>query len=142
MNSEQFVYWLQGMLEYTDVSKLNTEDLKIKLQGIKDHLKLVFTKVTPTPVEDKKTLTQIAKDISDGVKKESDEARRFREAVEDLQKPRREPLYKIPNFSRPSIDPKTWPIHPDKGLPNIPTDYPITLPTGPYYMTDVKPGTV
>jgi hypothetical protein len=49
MNQTEFVYWLQGMLEYTNVMGLDGADAKAKLQGIKDHLKLVFTKQTPEP---------------------------------------------------------------------------------------------
>lgn len=48
MNQTELLYWLQGMLEYTDIPKLSEEDAKTKLQGIKDHLSLVFKKVTPT----------------------------------------------------------------------------------------------
>lgn len=43
MTPENFVYWLQGMLEIGDVKKLNKEQVKI----IKDHINLVLTKVTP-----------------------------------------------------------------------------------------------
>ena len=43
MTPENFVYWLQGMLEIGDVKKLNKEQVNI----IKDHIKLVLTKVTP-----------------------------------------------------------------------------------------------
>jgi hypothetical protein len=42
MNPEQFCYWLQGRLELGEASLSDTE-----VQIIKDHLKLVFTKVTP-----------------------------------------------------------------------------------------------
>jgi hypothetical protein len=44
MTPENFVYWLQGMLEIGNVKKLNKEQVNI----IKDHIKLVLTKVTPT----------------------------------------------------------------------------------------------
>jgi hypothetical protein len=47
MNQENFIYWLQGMLEYTDVDSLSQAVATDKLQGIKDHLELVMTKVTP-----------------------------------------------------------------------------------------------
>lgn len=43
MTSENFCYWLQGYLEIEDPSNINEG----KLQIIKDHLSLVFTKVTP-----------------------------------------------------------------------------------------------
>jgi len=43
MTPENFVYWLQGMLEIGDIKKLNKEQVNI----IKDHIKLVLTKVTP-----------------------------------------------------------------------------------------------
>ena len=44
MTPENFVYWLQGMLEIGNVKKLNKEQVNI----IKDHIALVLTKVTPT----------------------------------------------------------------------------------------------
>lgn len=43
MTSEQFVYWLQG---YFEISKDKTLD-ESQIQIIKDHLSLVFNKVTP-----------------------------------------------------------------------------------------------
>ena len=43
MNSEQFCYWLQGKLEDRNLSTLDNKEL----QSIKDHLALVFTKLTP-----------------------------------------------------------------------------------------------
>lgn len=43
MTPENFVYWLQGMLELGDFKKLNKEQVNI----IKDHIKLVLNKVTP-----------------------------------------------------------------------------------------------
>ena len=43
MNERDFIYWLQGMLENLDGDTLD----KKKLQSVKDHLKLVMTKVTP-----------------------------------------------------------------------------------------------
>jgi len=43
MTSEQFTYWLQGFFELTDSNKLSEK----QVQMIKDHLQLVFTKITP-----------------------------------------------------------------------------------------------
>lgn len=43
MTPENFVYWLQGMLEISDAKKLNKEQVSI----IKDHIALVLNKVTP-----------------------------------------------------------------------------------------------
>ena len=48
MTAEQFCYWLQGMLEIQDPKSLNEKQLKI----IKDHLQLVFHKVTPYYYQD------------------------------------------------------------------------------------------
>lgn len=42
MNSEQFTYWLQGYAEIC-----GTEPTAEQWQVIKDHLQLVFQKVTP-----------------------------------------------------------------------------------------------
>ena len=47
MSPEQFCYWLQGLLEVGNPKELNETQIKI----IKDHLALVFNKVTPTRIE-------------------------------------------------------------------------------------------
>jgi hypothetical protein len=44
MNERDFIYWLQGMLENVEETTLDEKRLK----SVKDHLKLVMTKVTPT----------------------------------------------------------------------------------------------
>ncbi len=44
MTPEAFCYWLQGALELGDMKEMSPEEVKI----IKDHLKLVFDKLTPT----------------------------------------------------------------------------------------------
>ncbi len=43
MDSEQFVYWLHGFFEISDAKTLTETQVQI----IKDHLDLVFNKVTP-----------------------------------------------------------------------------------------------
>jgi hypothetical protein len=43
MTPEQFTYWLQGFFEISGIEELDKKQTKI----IKDHLKLVFHKVTP-----------------------------------------------------------------------------------------------
>lgn len=43
MESINFTYWLQGFFEISDSKTLNEKQVQI----IKDHLDLVFTKVTP-----------------------------------------------------------------------------------------------
>lgn len=43
MTTEQFTYWLQGFFEISDAKELKAKEVKI----IKDHLNLVFNKVTP-----------------------------------------------------------------------------------------------
>jgi len=49
MNAENFVYWLQGFLELREDDKpLSPKQVQI----IKDHLALVFTKVTPDRKDD------------------------------------------------------------------------------------------
>jgi len=44
MTAEQFTYWLQGFFEINDPETLGARETQI----IKDHLKLVFEKQTPT----------------------------------------------------------------------------------------------
>ena len=43
MTAEQFCYWLQGYMEMSEAEKLDEKQVKI----MKDHLALVFDKVTP-----------------------------------------------------------------------------------------------
>jgi len=43
MKENEFCYWLQGYFELTDSKELDSTQVDI----IKDHLKLVFNKVTP-----------------------------------------------------------------------------------------------
>lgn len=43
MTAHDFAYWLQGMFEVINPKTLNSKQLQV----IKDHLALVFTKVTP-----------------------------------------------------------------------------------------------
>lgn len=43
MTSEQFTYWLQGFFEINDPKTIDEKQTQI----IKDHLALVFNKVTP-----------------------------------------------------------------------------------------------
>lgn len=43
MNPTEFIYWLQGALEICNVETLTKEQVQV----IKDHIKLVLTKVTP-----------------------------------------------------------------------------------------------
>lgn len=43
MTPEQFTYWLQGFFEISDTDSLTNKQVQI----IRDHLNLVFNKVTP-----------------------------------------------------------------------------------------------
>lgn len=43
MDSNSFVFWLNGFLELSDAKSLDERQTQI----VKDHLKLVFDKVTP-----------------------------------------------------------------------------------------------
>jgi hypothetical protein len=64
MQDRDFLYWVQGMLEYTDVNKLTFEDMRNKLQGIKDHATLALTKVTldTSPVKNSKPFELVPKE--------------------------------------------------------------------------------
>jgi len=49
MNSESFTYWLQGFVELSDTDTISEKQWLM----IKDHLKLVFDKVTPVRTPDR-----------------------------------------------------------------------------------------
>ena len=51
MEETSFCYWLQGFFELSNSNKLTTK----QVQQIKDHLDLVFTKVTPNRNKEKKS---------------------------------------------------------------------------------------
>jgi hypothetical protein len=46
MNSEHFIYWLQGFFELSGTATLNEEQVKV----IKEHIALVLEKKTPSSV--------------------------------------------------------------------------------------------
>ena len=48
MDSKNFAYWLKGYFEISDSKKLDEKQVQI----IKDHLELVFNKVTPNRNEE------------------------------------------------------------------------------------------
>jgi hypothetical protein len=48
MEAISFVYWLQGYLELSNVTELDTDELAI----VKEHIALVLKKVTPPPALD------------------------------------------------------------------------------------------
>lgn len=51
MTPENFCYWLQGWFELNDVQGLDKREASIEtVDVIKEHLALVFTKVTSTSV--------------------------------------------------------------------------------------------
>lgn len=60
MTPENFAFWLKGYLEISDAKTLNEKQTQI----IKDHLNLVFNKVTPTyntVIEENNTQVEIEK---------------------------------------------------------------------------------
>lgn len=133
MNAEQLAYWIQGMLEYTNVSELSEADLRLKLQGIKDHTALVFKKVTPPVVIDAipKRQTPSPSDNEKHFKRIMDQMKKDKEDKERRQGPT--PWY---SPSIPTIDPSTW-----KTSPLAPPPYNLPLPyTSPYYMLGDYPG--
>jgi hypothetical protein len=48
MSPEQFTYWLRGFFEISDTNNLSEKQVQI----IRDHLNLVFNKVTPDRKDD------------------------------------------------------------------------------------------
>jgi hypothetical protein len=71
MSPEQFTFWLQGFFELTDSNKLSSNQVKM----IKEHLGLVFNKVTP-PLEQKPKPSEFDKFL-DEVNKASKEMKRW-----------------------------------------------------------------
>lgn len=55
MNSEQFVYWLNGFFELSGSKKLTQKQVQI----IKDHLAVVFTKITPDYSKDSPSINPL-----------------------------------------------------------------------------------
>ncbi len=47
MNAQDFTYWLQGFFEMTPKNELSEEQVKM----IREHLALVFNKVTPNQID-------------------------------------------------------------------------------------------
>lgn len=68
MTPENFCYWLQGFMELSNERTLTPE----QVQSIRDHLNLVFIKLTPlacaTPVSDPNLTSDFAKAIEEGRK--------------------------------------------------------------------------
>lgn len=60
MKPQEFCYWLQGYFEVQNPEALTKE----QTQMVKDHLKLVFTKVTPDPKEMKEMAPHLKKALS------------------------------------------------------------------------------
>jgi acyl-CoA-binding protein len=59
MTTEQFAYWMKGFFEISDSKKLTEKQVQI----IKDHLDLVFTKVTPDRNGEKEGFKKIVPDF-------------------------------------------------------------------------------
>lgn len=70
MNYEQFAMWLHGFFEISDVKTLNEKQTQI----IKDHLALLFKKVTPDRTES----TSHNKDMWEELKKAAEKANQDR----------------------------------------------------------------
>lgn len=61
MNAQEFCYWLQGFFELSEGKKLTPKQVQI----IKDHLALVFTKITPDRVMDEAPVEILRKLLND-----------------------------------------------------------------------------
>jgi hypothetical protein len=115
MNAEQFALWLQGMLEYRDIKDIPEAELKVMLQGIKDHVALVFNKVTPEvkPKPVQKSPSEVQK------------------ALEEMFKKARAEPEKKPQPA------KAWPFIPPKNPNWTPPFAPVPIPWPEY--PEVKP---
>jgi len=67
MTSEQFTYWLQGYFEISDSKMLSSRQTQI----IKDHLDLVFNKVTPDRKENDSSALDARKLLLDNSPRDS-----------------------------------------------------------------------
>lgn len=59
MTPENFCYWLQGFIEIEKPKKVDPNQMKC----IEDHLKLVFTKLTPNRANDSNQVKHISENI-------------------------------------------------------------------------------
>lgn len=67
MNAQEFTYWLQGFFELSESNSLTEKQVEI----IKDHLKLVFTKVTPDHSKEDKNVSDFQKILEELLKKQT-----------------------------------------------------------------------
>lgn len=67
MSPENFAYWLQGYFEISKSEELTKE----QVQEIKDHLKLVFLKLTPSVTTQPESV-KIDTTLWDSIKKQAD----------------------------------------------------------------------
>ena len=123
MNQNDFVHWLQGVLEFQNIDELSEENAKLILSGIQDHLALVFKKVTPQ----RKLETVKVGDVVFPGKRDIDQDKKDKEAAEKALtdkwiKEFQERIKRDP----PPIEPYIWPRDPDT------YPYPdITFPMSP-----------
>ena len=64
MTSKDFVYWMQGMFELTDVTTLNEKQVNL----IKNHIKLVFLYDIDPSYSDDPAVQQLLKNVHAGKK--------------------------------------------------------------------------
>jgi hypothetical protein len=72
MTADQFVFWLQGLFELSDTKTLDARQVTI----IKEHLDLVFGKVTPEHKDNGEFMRELEK-------------AGFKNAILDLQEPKK-----------------------------------------------------
>lgn len=99
MTAEQFAFWLHG---FTELTRGQTPD-PAQWKAIKEHLDLVFKKVTP-PVGENKTTVKVEIDAKDAEKVIED----LRKAYEELTKQAKEHVFRQPG-QFPFYD---WPVSP------------------------------
>lgn len=85
MTPEQFCYWLQGFIEIASDDLKNIDEKRIQI--IKDHLDLVFHKVTP----DRRQVLTEEIEKAKAVKKKRTAA--LDEVVDEIQRQRRSDVY-------------------------------------------------
>lgn len=123
MSPEQFVYWLQGFFEMTDADSLSKKQVRM----IKEHLGLVFMKLTPdytlTTTNDETQEILVEDEIEPDAEEQDDEKdaeEHIRKLIEDLPKDTINPWQPSPFPGSPVVPLWREPNTGDRWFPGYP----------------------